>query len=112
MALVYNGISHVVMLATPADLEDFALGFSLTEGILASPEEMYACEIVEAENGIRIELDISSERFLYLKERRRNLAGRTGMRPLRYRFPVTGGQDSCACYKQSDIFCRNASFRI
>ena len=78
VALVYNGISHVVMLATPADLEDFALGFSLTEGILASPEEMYACEIVEAENGIRIELDISSERFLYLKERRRNLAGRTG----------------------------------
>lgn len=78
VALVYNGISHAVMLATPADLEDFALGFSLTEGILASPEEMYACEIVEAENGIRIELDISSERFLYLKERRRNLAGRTG----------------------------------
>ena len=64
VALVYNGISHVVMLATPADLEDFALGFSLTEGILASPEEMFACEIVEAENGIRIELDISSERFL------------------------------------------------
>lgn len=78
VALVYNGISHVVMLATPANLDDFALGFSLTEGILYSPEELYACEIVEAENGIRIELDISSERFLYLKERRRNLAGRTG----------------------------------
>lgn len=78
VALVYNGISHAVMLATPADLEDFALGFSLTEGILERPGEMYACEIVGAGNGIRIELDISSERFQYLKERRRNLAGRTG----------------------------------
>ena len=111
VALVYNGISHVVMLATPADLEDFALGFSLTEGILASPEEMYACEIVEAENGIRIELDISSERFLYLKRKSgRNLAGRTGCglcgtdslsQAVRIPAPV---------YKQSDIFCGDASF--
>lgn len=78
VALVYNGISHAVMLATPADLEDFALGFSLTEGIVVSLKEIYACDVVEAENGLRIELDIASERFQYLKERRRNLAGRTG----------------------------------
>lgn len=78
VALVYNGISHAVMLATPADLEDFALGFSLTEGIIETPEEIYGTEIVEAENGIRVELEIASERFLYLKERRRNLTGRTG----------------------------------
>ena len=78
VALVYNGISHAVMLATPSDLEDFALGFSLTEGIIDTPEEMYDSEIIEAENGIRVELEIASERFLYLKERRRNLTGRTG----------------------------------
>ena len=78
VALVYNGISHAVMLATPADLEDFAWGFSLTEGIVTSVKEIYACDVVEAENGLRIELDIASERFQYLKERRRNLAGRTG----------------------------------
>lgn len=78
VALIYNGISHAVMLATPADLEDFALGFSLTEGIVDYPEEIYGTEIIEAENGIRVELDIASERFQHLKERRRNLTGRTG----------------------------------
>ena len=78
VALVYNGISHAVMLATPADLEDFALGFSLTEGIIEVQEEIYGTEIVEVENGIRVEMDIASERFQYLKERRRNLTGRTG----------------------------------
>ena len=78
VALVYNGISHAVMLATPADMEDFALGFSLTEGIIEAPEEIYGAEIVEAENGIRVELEIASERFRSLKERRRNLTGRTG----------------------------------
>lgn len=78
VALIYNGISHAVMLATPADLEDFALGFSLTEGIVDIPGEIYGTEIVETDNGIRVELDIASERFQYLKERRRNLTGRTG----------------------------------
>ncbi|RJX30248.1 MAG: formate dehydrogenase accessory sulfurtransferase FdhD [Oxalobacter sp.] len=78
VALEYNGISHAVMLATPADLEDFALGFSLTEGILQSPSELYGCELVGDSNGIRVIMDISSERMFALKERRRTLAGRTG----------------------------------
>ena len=78
VALEYNGISHAVMLATPADLEDFALGFSLTEGIIESPAELYSCEAIEDCNGIRVELEISSERLFALKERRRNLTGRTG----------------------------------
>lgn len=76
-ALEYNGISHAVMLVTPSDLEDFALGFSLTEGILTSPEEMYSCEVSGDENGIRVGIEISSERMFGLKERRRTLAGRT-----------------------------------
>ncbi|GAB2182400.1 formate dehydrogenase accessory sulfurtransferase FdhD [Denitratisoma sp. agr-D3] len=78
VALVYNGVSHAVMLATPADLEDFALGFSLSEGILTRPAELYDCQIQEQGQGIELQLDIASERFAKLKERRRSLAGRTG----------------------------------
>jgi FdhD protein len=78
VALEYNGISHVVMLASPADLEDFALGFSLTEGIIAQSSELYGCEAELTEQGCLLHLDIASERFAALKERRRNLAGRTG----------------------------------
>ena len=78
VALVYNGISHAVMLATPADLEDFALGFSLAEGILETPSQLYDCVIVDNAEGIELQLDIASERFALLKDRRRSLAGRTG----------------------------------
>jgi FdhD protein len=78
VALIYNGISHAVMLATPLDLEDFALGFSLSEGILQDKSELYGVEIVPQENGIELRLDVATEAFVKLKERRRNLVGRTG----------------------------------
>ncbi len=78
IALVYNGISHAVMLATPQDLEDFALGFSLTEGILQHPSELYETEVVPQVNGIELHIHIAAERFVHLKERRRSLVGRTG----------------------------------
>jgi FdhD protein len=78
IALVYNGVSHAVMLATPQDLEDFALGFSLTEGILQNQSELYEVEITQQDHGIELHLDVASERFALLKERRRSLAGRTG----------------------------------
>ena len=78
VALSYNGISHAVMLATPADLEDFAVGFSMTEGIVQSPKDIYGIDVIEAFNGIHIEIEIASECFVHLKERRRNLTGRTG----------------------------------
>lgn len=78
VALEYNGISHVVMLASPADLEDFALGFSLSEGIIQQASELYACEVEPTAAGWLVHLEIASERFMQLKERRRNLAGRTG----------------------------------
>ncbi|QNB06751.1 formate dehydrogenase accessory sulfurtransferase FdhD [Herbaspirillum frisingense] len=78
IALEYNGISHAVMMATPADLEDFALGFSLTEGILASPGELYECDIVPGCEGVQVQMRIATERFVALKEKRRNLTGRTG----------------------------------
>ena len=78
IALVYNGISHVVMMATPADLEDFALGFSLSEGILESAKQLLDCEITETDKGIELALTITAEPFAKLKEKRRNLVGRTG----------------------------------
>lgn len=78
VALVYNGISHVVMLTTPQDLEDFALGFSLTEGIVYDKSELYGVEVVEHPQGLELHCEIASERFANLKERRRNLLGRTG----------------------------------
>lgn len=78
VALEYNGISHVVMLASPSDLEDFALGFSLTEGIIAQASELYEAEVEERDDGLLVHLQIASERFVTLKERRRNMTGRTG----------------------------------
>ena len=78
VALVYNGISHVVMMATPADLEDFALGFSLSEGILQSAKQLLDCEVTDTDKGIELALTIAAEPFAKLKEKRRNLVGRTG----------------------------------
>ncbi|MCV6605394.1 MAG: formate dehydrogenase accessory sulfurtransferase FdhD [Porticoccaceae bacterium] len=78
VALVYNSISHVVMMATPEDLEDFAIGFSLTEGIIDAPAELYSIEQHHSEKGIELNLTISERRFQKLKQWRRNMTGRTG----------------------------------
>lgn len=78
VALIYNGVSHAVMLATAQDLEDFALGFSLSEGIVQSASELYGIEVQVQSNGIELHCEIASERFMQLKERRRTLAGKTG----------------------------------
>jgi len=78
VALVYNGISHVVMMASPKDLELFALGFSLSEGIIESPADIYGIDVLPVCNGLEVQIELSSRRFMGLKERRRSLAGRTG----------------------------------
>ena len=78
VALVFNGVSHAVMLASPEDLEDFALGFSITEGLLESPGELYGVEAQAVEGGIELRLDVAAACEWRLKERRRTLAGRTG----------------------------------
>lgn len=78
VALVYNGISHVVMMASPKDLELFALGFSLSEGIIESSQEIYGMDVEKGCNGIEVQIELSSRRFMGLKERRRAMAGRTG----------------------------------
>jgi FdhD protein len=78
VALVYNGISHAVMMATPRDLEAFALGFSLTEAIIDNAAECYGIEVETGEAGVAVHLEIASRAFMALKERRRSLTGRTG----------------------------------
>jgi FdhD protein len=78
VAFEYNGIAHTVMLATPADLADFALGFSLSEGIVAHRNEVFDIEAAESAGGVTLQLEVASKAFLRLKERRRSLAGRTG----------------------------------
>ena len=78
LALLFNGISHAVMMASPSDLEDFALGFGLTEGLLESPQELYGIEVQTVAQGIELRLEVSAACEWRLKERRRTLAGRTG----------------------------------
>jgi FdhD protein len=88
VALVFNGVSHAVMMATPQDLEAFALGFALSEGILDTAADCRGIEVqvVDASDaglpegmpGIEVRLEISTRSFERLKDRRRSLAGRTG----------------------------------
>lgn len=79
VALVFNGISHAVMLATPLDLSDFALGFSFSEGIINQTSDVYDMEqFVHPDVGIEIHLTIATAAFAQLKERRRSMVGRTG----------------------------------
>lgn len=84
VALVYNGISHVVMMATPADLEDFAYGFSFTEGIISAASQIYGVEVKPLvledgeTQGIELHIDLATQQFVALKAQRRNLTGRTG----------------------------------
>ena len=75
IALVYNGTAYAVMMATPCDLEDFALGFSLSEGIVASRSEWQFIEARGDVHGITLEMHIPQVRFDALQLRRRNLVG-------------------------------------
>ena len=78
VALVHDGSTTAVMMATPADLEDFGLGFSLSEEIVARPEEIASLEVVEADLGVEVRMWLEPGRGRRLAERRRRLAGPTG----------------------------------
>ena len=82
VALEFNGISHAVMLTTPLDLEAFALGFALTEGILDAPAQCYGIEVepvqTDSVKGLTVKMDIAASCFQRLKLQRRSLAGNTG----------------------------------
>ncbi|MCT8267768.1 formate dehydrogenase accessory sulfurtransferase FdhD [Afifella sp. JA880] len=78
VALTYGGTTQAVMMATPADLVDFAVGFTLTEGIVDTAEEIDAVDIVELEDGIDVQIMLAEEADEKLAERRRHLAGPVG----------------------------------
>ncbi len=78
VAFVYNEGPHAVMMATPADLEDFALGFSMTEAIIAAAEECKSVDVQPALAGIELRIDVPQTRAAVLEDRVRQLTGRTG----------------------------------
>jgi FdhD protein len=78
VAFVYQGASYAVMMATPANLEDFALGFSLNEGVVRSADEIETLDIVSTDNGILLRMVLADGAANAFWERRRYLAGPSG----------------------------------
>lgn len=78
IAMLYNGVSHAVMMATPSDLEDFALGFSLSEGIVDSPEQCRFIEAVQSDLGLSLEMAIPQPKFDLLAQRQRHTSVASG----------------------------------
>ena len=78
VALTYNKRSHVVMMATPTELADFATGFSLTEGIIEKAEDIQRTAVIEREKGLELAITINQTCFAQIESQRRNLVGRTG----------------------------------
>ena len=77
VALVYHGRAHAVMMATPADLEDFARGFTLAEGIVAGPEEIGAVSVADMGLGYEVEVEVPAAAARLLEARRRGVVGGT-----------------------------------
>src|ERR1700730_6560745 len=78
VALTYNGGTHAVMMATPQDLEDFAVGFSLSEGVVSSSAEIDSLDIVHLDDGVELRMWLNKPKADRLQQRRRHIAGPTG----------------------------------
>jgi FdhD protein len=78
LALTYNGGTYAVMMGTPQNLEDFAVGFSLSEGIVRSVDDVKSLDVVRLDDGIELRMWLAPEQATRLSERRRHIAGPTG----------------------------------
>jgi FdhD protein len=78
VALTFNGTTYAVMMATPADLSDFAVGFSLAEGVITCPADIESFAVVTHATGVELQMWLAPVRASVLRERRRTLAGPTG----------------------------------
>ncbi|MEI8632294.1 formate dehydrogenase accessory sulfurtransferase FdhD [Vibrio sp. PP-XX7] len=78
VALEYNGVAYTVMMCTPINLEEFAVGFSLTEGIIEHDRDIHHIEVQAANNGITLSIEVANRCINRLKEKRRSLMGVTG----------------------------------
>jgi FdhD protein len=78
IALTYNGGTYAVMMGTPQNLQDFAIGFSLSEGIVQSADEIVSLDIVELDDGIELRMWLASSHAERVNDRRRHIAGPTG----------------------------------
>ena len=78
VALTYNGGTYAVMMATPRDLKDFAVGFSVSEGIVSSAAEICSLEVLPLDDGVELRMWLSEPKADRLRERRRRIAGPTG----------------------------------
>ncbi len=78
IALTYNGGTYAVMMGTPKDLRDFAIGFSLSEGVVQSPEDISSLDIIHLDDGIELRMWLAPAKAELINERRRHIAGPTG----------------------------------
>ena len=105
VALVYNDIAHTVMMCSPRDLEDFAMGFSLTEGIIDKPADIYGIDIEEVCNGMEARIELATRCFVALKDHRRTLTGRTGC-------GICGAEQIQQVYKNIKKLDRTLTFNV
>src|SRR5262245_39880298 len=78
VAFTYNGNSYAVMMATAQDLQDFAVGFSLTEGVISSEADIEKLDIIEHDMGVELQMRLVADRADAVVARKRALAGPTG----------------------------------
>jgi FdhD protein len=103
IAMTYNGGTYAVMMGTPRELKDFAVGFSLTEGIVKSPDEIDSIDIVGLGDGVELRIWLQQPKADLLNERRRHIAGPTGC-------GLCGIDSIAEAIRPAAIVARGASF--